>query len=98
MPPRSSVARKPMAGPFALLPHIRTQVVANATAPTGADRRLIVSFDVEIVAEGQVAQRLRVPVRAALRGPGDVIGIQPSAIARVEPEPGLRGFETNYFP
>src|SRR6266699_3012548 len=33
-----------------------------------------------------------------LRGPGDVVGISPNLIARVEPLPGTHNFEPNYFP
>ena len=33
-----------------------------------------------------------------LRGPGDVLGISPNLIARVEPLPGTHNFEPNYFP
>jgi hypothetical protein len=36
------------------------------------------------------------PVR--LRGPADVIGIDPAQIVRMEPQPGSADFEPNYFP
>lgn len=41
-------------------------------------------------------QAVRVPIR--LYGPGDVVGLSPSAIVRREPAPGAVGFEPNYFP
>ena len=37
-----------------------------------------------------------VPVR--LRGPADVIGIDPAQIVRMEPQPDSADFEPNYFP
>ena len=33
-----------------------------------------------------------------LRGPGDILGISPKMIARVEPQPNTHDFEPNYFP
>jgi len=33
-----------------------------------------------------------------LRGPGDILGISPNMIARIEPLPGTHDFEPNYFP
>jgi hypothetical protein len=86
-----------MVGRFAFLPNVRTRLVADAKPPSEDVRRLVLSYDVEIRANDS-ARGARVPVEASLRGPGDVIGIRPGAIARVEPEPGLHGFETNYFP
>ena len=51
------------------------------------------SIAVNITVGGQVAdQTLR------LRGPGDVVGIEPSQIIRLDPEPGTVDFEPNYFP
>jgi len=32
------------------------------------------------------------------RGPGDILGISPRMIARLEPLPGTHDFEPNYFP
>jgi hypothetical protein len=33
-----------------------------------------------------------------LRGPGDILGISPNMIARIEPRAGTHDFEPNYFP
>jgi len=79
---------------FSLLPHIRSHVAINGLV-TGS--RLNLTYTLQVTANGQ--KRLdSVPVSAELRGPGDIIGINSSAIARIEPTPGLRGFEASYFP
>ena len=85
-----------MEGRFALIPHVATQVAAEARPPAAGASRLALTYDVEVQAGGPVSPR--VPLSAELRGPGDVLSIDRAMIARVEPEPGLRGFETNYFP
>jgi hypothetical protein len=38
------------------------------------------------------------PVTVRLRGPADVIGIDPNEIVRMDPQPGSSHFEPNYFP
>src|SRR5262249_12847363 len=37
------------------------------------------------------------PVTVRLRGPADVVGIDPSEIVRMDPRPGTADFEPNYF-
>lgn len=38
------------------------------------------------------------PISVRLRGPADVIGIDPNEIVRVDPKPSTTDFEPNYFP
>jgi hypothetical protein len=38
------------------------------------------------------------PVKVRLRGPADVVGIDPHEIVRSDPRPGSADFEPNYFP
>lgn len=83
-----------MPGRFGFLPHARNAVAANANS-SGA--RLSSQFDVAILGDG-AQQGARLPLSTTLRGPGDVIGISPTQIARFEPAPGQRGFEPDYFP
>lgn len=82
---------------FTFLPHAQSGMAALATAPAPGEARLKLTYEFGIEKAGQ-AQGARVPVSSALRGPGDVQAIDRSAISRVEPRPGLRGFEPNYFP
>ena len=83
-----------MPGRFAFLPFLRPASAASATLAGG---RLQVAYDLAIMGDG-AEQGSRVPISAALRGAGDVIGISPAQIARFEPGAGQRGFEPNYFP
>jgi len=82
---------------FAFVPHAATGLAANATPPAAGAARLRLPFDVEITAEG-AAQGGRVVVSSELRGPGDVVSVDRAMVSRIEPAPGLRGFEPNYFP
>ena len=38
------------------------------------------------------------PVTVRLRGPADVVGLDPNEIVRVDPKPDTKDFEPNYFP
>jgi hypothetical protein len=38
------------------------------------------------------------PITVRLRGPADVVGIDPNEIVRVDPKPNTTDFEPNYFP
>ena len=38
------------------------------------------------------------PVTVRLRGPADVVGIDPHEIVRTDPRPNTTDFEPNYFP
>ena len=84
-----------MPGRFAFLPNVRTRLAADAVAAGAA--RLSLSYSLMITADG-AAKAPAIQVSTDVRGPGDVIAVNPAQIARVEPEPGLRGFEPNYFP
>lgn len=82
-------------GKFSFLPNIQTKLVADASEITGA--RLSFSYDIEIAING-TPENPRESLQAYLRGPGDILSIINTQIARTEPESGLRGFEPNYFP
>ncbi|MDP5220205.1 hypothetical protein Q5Y75_23725 [Ruegeria sp. 2205SS24-7] len=81
-------------GKFAFLPNLRSGAAADADL-AGIRQRL--SYDLEILGNGSV-QGSAVPVSSDLMGPGDVIGLDPGQIMRVEPEDANKGFEPNYFP
>lgn len=81
-------------GDFAFLPNLRGLAAAGA-ARDGA--RLVTDYSVQVTGDG-AARGAAVAVPAVLKGPGDVIGVMPDQILRVEPEAGLRGFEPNYVP
>lgn len=81
-------------GKFAFLPNLRSSAAADAVLD-GVRPRL--TYDLEITGNDD-AQGSRVPVAAQLKGPGDVVGIDPSQITRLEPEDANKGFEPNYLP
>lgn len=81
-------------GKFAFLPNLRSSAAAGAPLE---GVRLRLSYDLEIIADDS-AQANRVPVSAVLKGPGDVVGLDPTQITRIEPEDANKGFEPNYFP
>ena len=71
------------------LPWLRRGLARSIPAST--DSAATIAFSLK-VGGGLVEQSLR------MRGPGDVVGIDPAQIIRVEPRPGTTDFEPNYFP
>lgn len=72
------------------LPWLRRGLARSIAAGT-TDSSATVDFSFTVGGQA-VQQSLR------LRGPGDVVGIDPAQIIRVEPRPGTVDFEPNYFP
>jgi hypothetical protein len=73
------------------LPWVRSGLVSLArTAPS----QNFVSLNVAVTVNSTAAA----PVAARLFGPGQVTGIDPRAIVRMEPRPNTVAFEPNYFP
>lgn len=84
---------------FTLLPNARTLLSSVANPPVAGGLRRQLSFGVEIRAEGAaVPGELRIPVGAELLSAGDVIGIDPRMVSRVDPPQNATGFEPNYLP
>lgn len=84
---------------FSLFPNGRTQLAAIAGPPVAGATRRRVSFGVEIRADGAaIPGEPPIDVGAEVLGAGDIVGIDPRMIARVEPAPGATGFEPNYMP
>jgi len=87
-----------MAGTFAFLPNARSAIARVTKNPEDGKRRLRLAYDLEIRANGSAASGPRHRAESEVRGPGDVVGFNRAAISRVDPEPGLRAFETPYHP
>jgi hypothetical protein len=84
---------------FSLLPNARTDLAAIAASPAAGGKRRRVTYGVEIRANDiAVSGEPRVDVGAEVLGAGDVVGLDPRMIARVEPPSGATGFEPNYMP
>src|SRR3954453_24155251 len=88
-----------MTARFAFLPDSRTALAAAAGAPTAGSQRRVVEHEFEGQAGGARALGTA-PIRLSseVLGAGDVIAVYRNMISRVEPSPGARGFEPNYFP
>lgn len=70
----------------------------NPVSYTGGPvERASILVDVALAADSNPSAAV-VTRTVQLAGPGDVIGIQPSAILRMEPQPGVENFEPNYMP
>ena len=82
---------------FTFLPHAQSRIGALATAPRPGRPRMKLIYEVAIERDGAEAGS-RVDVETEVLGPGDIRSIDRAMITRVEPQPGLRGFEPNYFP
>ncbi len=76
------------------LPYIKRQPAFNVESDGAGN--LITRLTLDIVHDDSVTP-VKLPA-IALRGPGDVIGISESMIARREPAPNTVDFEPNYFP
>jgi hypothetical protein len=77
------------------LPWVRQGAAAAISAPDslGAGQGGAVTLTAALSINS--APAVSVPVR--LRGPGDVLGIDPHEIVRMDPRPGTADFEPNYF-
>src|SRR5262245_16538363 len=82
---------------YIFLPWAQSGAAANipdsAIARLGANQPGVVSLPVRLVVNAE-------PVDKTVRmyGPGDVTGIDPQQVVRVEPRRGTSDFEPNYFP
>ena len=84
---------------FSLIPNARTELAAIAGPPAAGGKRRRVTYGVEIRAnDAPVPGEAPVDVGAEVLSAGDVVGIDPRMIARVEPPQGATGFEPNYMP
>src|SRR3954469_12751881 len=80
------------------LPWVQPGAAANipdqAIERLAPDRPAVVSLRLALTINSEP------PVEKTARfyGPGDVLGIDPQQVVRVEPRPGTTDFEPNYFP
>lgn len=82
---------------FTFAPYARPAMLTGARAPAGTDQRLLAPFKAQIIADGAAAGA-EIALSSALRGPGDVLGFDASAIAASDPNDRSGLFETNYLP
>src|SRR6201999_3302713 len=75
------------------------QGLANRITGTPAGARANVQVDLQLSATALAGGSLNAPVSRTidLYGPGDVLGVDPRAILRVEPRDWITDFEPNYL-
>ena len=82
---------------YIFLPWVQPGMAANIpdSAVDGPDKNPpgVVSLPVRLVVNTEPVDKT-----VRLYGPGDVTGIDPQQVVRVEPRPGTIDFEPNYFP
>jgi hypothetical protein len=86
-----------MANEFVFLPWTRTPLGARAAPPAQGGARPRVPIGLQVSANG-ADQGTATVSDIDLYAAGDISAIDPSMIVRVEPVPGTRGMEPNYFP
>lgn len=85
-----------MANEFAFLPWMKSPLSMRAEAPASGVRA-VVPVGVQVTANGaDQGAAARTPIE--LLGAGDIASIERPMITWVEPRPGSRGIEPNYFP
>src|SRR5262245_14470080 len=83
-------------GEYTFLPWVRTGLAAGLTPPAGAEVRATVEIAVKVQDENGDAGP-PVTKRLVLRGPGDVIGIDPAQIVRLVPADGTPAAEESFL-
>jgi hypothetical protein len=86
-----------MASSFTFLPDALPALAAAAKDPPPSSARRRASYDVAVTANDAVAGSA-VPLSAELLDAGDVVGVDPRMIARVDPRQAATAFEPNYMP
>ncbi len=87
------------ANAYSFLPWLRTGLTTRIQGDVAGPRATI---PVELRLTGDALKDGPVPYReltqpVQLYGPGDVVGVDPRAISRMEPKPGIPNFEPNYL-
>ncbi|HKU15277.1 MAG TPA: hypothetical protein VJQ52_12855 [Steroidobacteraceae bacterium] len=77
------------------LPWVRQGAASaiNVADTLGSNMRGAVDLQATLAINGSPGD----PITVRLRGPADVVGIDPHEIVRVDPKPGTTDFEPNYF-
>lgn len=87
-------------GTYSFLPWLRQGLANQIQAGTSENGRAVVNVQLRLdgtkIAGGQQSET--VSRNVALFGPGDIQGIDPRAIFRVEPRNWITNYETNYLP
>lgn len=88
-----------MTGAYTFLPWLRAGIGTRVTTDPGTAQRASVPVRLRVSGDaaggGTITQDLERAVQ--LVGPGDVVGVDPRAISRTEPQPGVTNVEPNFL-
>lgn len=84
-------------GEYTFLPWVRTGLAAAIQSPAGTDLRGVVEVTADLVASDGSQPAQSVKKTLILRGPGDVVGIDPSQIIRREPSANTVNAEETFL-
>jgi hypothetical protein len=84
---------------YTFLPWLRAGISARVDTDPGTAQRASVAVELTVTGDAPGDDPISTPVgrTVQLYGPGDVIGVDPRAISRVEPRPGVAGVEPNFL-
>jgi hypothetical protein len=82
-------------GEYTLLPWVRTGLAAAVTNP--APGKLRATATIHVTVQGDNGSAKRVDKDITLRGPGDVVGIDPNEIVRRVPAPNSSNVEESFL-
>ncbi len=87
-------------GAYSFLPWLRTGLTTKIAGPPGVGRATIpvqLELTGDALTAGATAPHKLIEQPVQLYGPGDVIGVDPREISRMEPRPFTTNFEPNYL-
>lgn len=82
---------------YTFLGWMRRGLVGLTDGQVDGTGRLKIPLELDVIAEGGTARTETVRPSATTYGPGDITGVDPSAIIRVVPVHGVLDFEANFF-
>lgn len=84
---------------YSFLPWLRAGIATRIATDPGAAKRATVLVSLQVTGDALAGGTLVQPVERAVQlyGPGDVVGVDPRAISRTEPRPGVTNVEPNYL-
>ncbi|OXM69766.1 hypothetical protein [Amycolatopsis vastitatis] len=87
------------ANAYSFLPWLRTGLATRITEDPGTAARASITVRLRLTGDGLDGKAINQPVAQPVQiyGPGDVIGVDPRAISRMEPRPFVTNVEPNYF-
>ncbi|GAA4368109.1 hypothetical protein GCM10023088_16700 [Actinomadura verrucosospora] len=88
-----------MSNAYSFLPWLRTGLSTRITTDPGTADRAVIPVKLRLTGDGVSGGTITRDVEKAVQmyGPGDVVGVDPRVISRVEPRPWITNVEPNYL-